>query len=364
MCFSSEGVLPYQSIQTLVSKKHILSSTPIENSQIQPSSIDLRLGYRAWRLQASFLPGTNSTVGERLEDLAMHEIDLSQGCIFEKNCVYLVLLKESANLPSGITAFANTKSSIGRLDLLTRLITDYGAEFDRVSESYKGPLYAEVSPRSFSVLVRTGMRLNQIRFRNGNAPTPTLIGKGLPENITFSSLHGDPTSGINFSIDLKPRKGQSIGFKAKSHTPLIDLDRVNYYRVSDFWDRIEPESDRLILDPGAFYILMSKETVVVPPQYAAEMAPYMAMMGEFRVHYAGFFDPGFGYEAEGGKGSRGVLEVRCHEAPFTLQDGQVIGRLIYERMAEEPKILYGSKLNSNYQGQKLRLSKHFCHENA
>ena len=203
MYFSSEGVLPYQSIKMLISQSCIASAIPIENSQIQPSSLDLRLGSKAWRLQASFLPGKKFTVAQRLKELAMHEIDLSNGSIFEKNCVYLVLLEESVNLPSRISAFANTKSSIGRLDLLTRLITDYGTEFDRTGENYSGPLYAEISPRSFSVLARTGERLNQIRFRNGEAPTSFTIMNEISKKNNFSERYGDPTAGISFEIGEK-----------------------------------------------------------------------------------------------------------------------------------------------------------------
>ena len=353
------GVLPYQIIKEMISQNTIAAETAIKKSQIQPSSLDLRLGSKAWRLQASFLPGAGFTVADQLHELSMHEIDLSSGAILEKNCVYLVLLQEKLLLPQNVNAISNAKSSTGRLDLLTRLITDLGTEFDRIPNGYSGPLYAEICPRSFSVLVKTGTRLNQIRFRRGKViiNDQDLMNLNKTENLVGKNAIVD--GGISFSVDLECDEDNVIGYKAKPNAPLIDLDKINYYQTTEFWDGIKAKSGCLILDPGAFYILMSKESVTIPPDYAAEMAPYLAMVGEFRVHYAGFFDPGFGFSMAHSSSSRGVLEVRCYESPFALRSGQIIGRLIYERMAERPEILYGSDLNSNYQNQKLKLSKHF-----
>ena len=353
------GVLPSQFLRRMIIQKKILASNPIEDDQVQPSSIDLRLGSNAWRLQASFLPGEENTVKDQLKNMKMHKIDLSKGYIFEKNCVYLVRLQEALFLDEEIEAVSNTKSSIGRLDLLTRIITDYGTEFDRIPKAYKGPLYAEINPRSFSVLVQTGIRLNQIRFRRGKVTLSDDELRGVNNTIGFIENRSIIDGGVSFSVDLKGDGRNLVGYKAKAHTPLINLSKENYYPISDFWDPIYAGKGKLILDPGAFYILVSKEQVTIPPDYAAEMAPYLAVIGEFRVHYAGFFDPGFGYKTNGGEGARGVLEVRCYEAPFALKDGQNIGRLIYERMIESPDILYGLELNSNYQGQQLKLSKHF-----
>ena len=353
------GVLPYQTIKEMISQNTIEAETAIKKSQIQPSSLDLRLGSKAWRLQASFLPGAEFTVTDQLHELAMHEIDLSSGAILEKNCVYLVLLQEKLLLPQNVNAISNAKSSTGRLDLLTRLITDSGTEFDRIPNGYSGPLYAEICPRSFSVLVKTGTRLNQIRFRRGKViiNDQDLMNLNKTENLVGKNAVVD--GGISFSVDLECDEDNVIGYKAKPNAPLIDLDKIDYYQITEFWDGIKAKSGCLILDPGAFYILMSKESVTIPPDYAAEMAPYLAMVGEFRVHYAGFFDPGFGFSMAHSSSSRGVLEVRCYESPFALRSGQIIGRLIYERMAERPDILYGSDLNSNYQNQRLKLSKHF-----
>jgi dCTP deaminase len=351
-------VIPSQGIAALIEAGHIRADAPVLPAQIQPASLDLRLGRVAWRIRASFLPGA-ACVAERLGAFAMHEIDLSEGAVLEKGCVYLVPLAESLALPKGLSATANAKSSTGRLDLFTRLITDRGREFDRIEAGYQGPLYAEISPRSFSVLVRPGQRLNQIRFSSGSArlDDAALRALDVAERLVDGPAH--ISGGLAFSVDLTPRERGLIGYRAKPHTGLIDLDRVGHYDPADFWEPVASSDGRIILDPGAFYILVSREAVHVPPDHAAEMAPYLAMVGEFRVHYAGFFDPGFGHAAAGGRGSRGVLEVRCHEAPFALEHGQVVGRLVYERMAERPDMLYGSDLGSNYQGQGLKLSKHF-----
>ncbi|PIE18164.1 MAG: 2'-deoxycytidine 5'-triphosphate deaminase [Proteobacteria bacterium] len=353
------GVLASQQIEALIAQGAIHCDTP-DPDQIQPASLDLRLGDVAYRVRASFLAGKGARVADRLPEFEMHRVDLTGGAVLEKNCVYLVPLRESLALPEGITAVANAKSSTGRLDLLTRVITDGGQEFDRIAPGYSGPLYAEICPRSFSVLVRPGMRLTQARFRDGHARL---------DDDALSALHtrtalvdGTPliSDGLGFSVDLDPRDGTLVGYRAKPHTGVIDLARIGHYPVRDFWEEIHATDRRIILDPGAFYILVSRESVTIPPDHAAEMAPYLAMVGEFRVHYAGFFDPGFGHAEAGGQGSRGVLEVRCHEAPFALEHGQVVGRLVYERMSRRPDRLYGADLPSNYQGQGLKLSKHFA----
>ena len=353
------GVLPSQAIRSMLANGQIAVSHPSAEGQIQPASLDLRLGQRAYRVRASFLPGKGNTVAERLDDFAMHEVDLTVGAVLEKGCVYVVPLMESLALPEKVNAVANAKSSTGRLDLFTRLILDGGSEFDRVDGGYKGPLYAEISPRSFSVLARPGMRLNQIRFRQGQSILTDSELTALDKAVGLVNLPAHIDGGLGFSVDLQPKSGGIVGFRAKPHTGLIDLDLIGHYNKSDFWEEVRAENTRIILDPGAFYILVSREAVHVPPECAAEMAPYLAMVGEFRVHYAGFFDPGFGHPAAGGGGSRGVLEVRCHEAPFALEHGQIVGRLVYERMAQVPDLLYGSGLGSNYQGQGLKLSKHF-----
>ena len=353
------GVLPSQALETMIESCEILANPAIDPAQIQPASLDLRLGTVAYRVRASFLAGQGRTVSDRLQEFEMHRIDLSQGAVLEKGCVYVVPLMESLALPDHVTAVANAKSSTGRLDLLTRTITDGGEEFDRIKSGYHGPLFAEICPRSFSVLVRPGMRLNQIRFRSGQA---------VLDDATLRAVHKDSPlvdgpaviqDGLGFSVDLRLPGTDLVGYRAKPHTGVIDLDRIGAYDPQDYWEDVRSQDGRIILDPGAFYILVSREAVHIPPLYAAEMAPYLAMVGEFRVHYAGFFDPGFGHDAAGGKGSRGVLEVRCHEVPFVLEHGQVVGRLVYEKMADVPQQLYGAGIASNYQGQGLKLSKHF-----
>ncbi len=353
------GVLSDEQISTLIQNRAIGATTPFEDGQIQPASLDLRLSDRAYRVRASFLAGRDQTVADRLDQFTMHEIDLTDGAVLEKGCVYVVPLMERLALPAGMTAAASAKSSTGRLDLLTRIITDKGVEFDRVPDGYAGPLYVEICPRSFSVLVRPGLMLNQIIFRQG---------KTFMDDVALAALHaktpivdGDAviSDGLGFSVDLKPTDSDLVGYRAKPHTGVIDLGQIGHYAPADFWEEVRTNDGRIILDPGAFYILVSREAIAIPPDCAAEMAPYLAMVGEFRVHYAGFFDPGFGWDSAGGAGSRGVLEVRCHEAPFVLEHGQIVGRLVYEHMSETPAALYGQDIKSNYQGQGLKLSKHF-----
>ncbi len=353
------GVLPSQTIETMLQTGEISVSSPVAEGQVQPASLDLRLGTVAYRVRASFLAGNDRSVQDRLSEFEMHRIDLSNGAVLEKGCVYVVPLMESLALPEGVQAVANAKSSTGRLDLLTRTITDGGTEFDRIAPGYTGPLYAEICPRSFSVLVRPGMRLNQIRFRKGQSVLTDVDLSVLHDRSPLVDGEAVIDDGLGFSVDLQPAKGTLVGYRAKPHTGVIDLDNIGHYDPADYWEELHASDGKIILDPGAFYILVSREAVHIPPAYAAEMAPFLAMVGEFRVHYAGFFDPGFGHDAAGGTGSRGVLEVRCHEAPFVLEHGQVVGRLVYERMADVPEQLYGSGIASNYQGQGLKLSKHF-----
>jgi dCTP deaminase len=353
------GVLPDHAIRQMIAHGGIIAEPAVIAEQIQPASLDMRLGGTAFRVRASFLAGRGRSVSDRLREFEMHQIDLADGAVLEKGCVYLVPLIERLKLPGDISAVANAKSSTGRLDLLTRTITDGGVEFDRIPPGYAGPLYAEICPRSFSVLVRTGMRLNQIRFRRGQAILSD--AELMTRHARDALVSGEAviSNGLGFSVDLQPASGKLAGYCARPHTGVIDLDRIAHYDADEFWQPIHAAKGRIILDPGAFYILVSREAVHIPPDCAAEMAPYLAMVGEFRVHYAGFFDPGFGHHAAGGAGARGVLEVRCHEAPFVLEHAQVVGRLVYEKMAAVPDTLYGAGLKSSYQGQGLKLSKHF-----
>lgn len=332
------GILPVQAIERLLKEGVIRCERPLAPDQLQPASLDLRLGTRAFRVRASFLPGPQRSLAERLEQLSLHTIDLESGAVLETGCVYIVPLLESLKLPEGFSAAANPKSSTGRLDIFTRVITDNAAEFDTIADGYEGPLYAEISPRTFPSLVRTGSRLSQIRFRHGAARRSD--------------------SNLALSVDLEGEDGEPVGFRAKRHSGLIDIDRKGALAVEDFWEPLW-QRDSLILDPGQFYILASREPVCVPPDQAAEMVPFNPLVGEFRVHYAGFFDPGFGHQAGGGEGARAVLEVRSHEVPFVLEHGQLIGRLVYEPLTERPTRVYGEGIGSNYQRQGLKLSKHF-----
>jgi dCTP deaminase len=363
-CMTS-GILPCQTIQSLFDQGVIIADKPLDDNQIQPASLDLRLGRRAWRIRASFLPSEKNDVKQRLNDLALHEISLENGAVLETGCVYLVPLLESFNLPDTIAASANPKSSTGRLDVFTRVIAEKTHGFDQVPRGYKGNLYLEIAPRTFPVLVRTGSRLSQIRFRQGDQSDILVSDKALAviHNVTPIVSGENPrfAGGVNLSIDLEgPGRDALIGYRAKRHTGVVDVDKKAACDVRDYWEPIEkPKSHGLILDPGEFYILVSQEAVQIPPDYAAEMVPFDPLVGEFRVHYAGFFDPGFGHASANGSGSRAVLEVRSREVPFILEHGQTVGRLVYEHMTEKPDTLYGSGLGSNYQGQLLKLSKHF-----
>lgn len=374
------GILPSQAIQEMVRNREIVTVLDsIETDQIQPASIDLRLGQYAYPVDTSFLPGRNTKVLDKMgqldADFERFKIDLRQGAVLEKGRVYVVPLAESINLRSEIAAFANPKSSTGRLDILTRLIADGGTHFDQVEAGYQGQLYIEIAPRSFSVVVRTGIRLNQLRFRRSMGIAPRqiaasewieLLDNGLIVGGDSNQEHirsSDRPGFLPFTVDLRGTGADNtlVGWRAKKNTQRIDLDRRDYDPL-DFWDPLRFHKEpSLTLDPDDFYILMTKETIAIPPNYAAEMLPYDTRAGEFRVHYAGFFDPGFGWSEIDRKAgnSRGVLEVRSHEVPFLLEHGQIVGWLRYERMAETPRTLYGQSIKSNYQGQSLKLAKQF-----
>ena len=356
------GILADRAISHLFDSGRLKSTRPLDADQIQPASLDLRLGPTAYRVRASFMPGPASKVADKLERLSLHLVDLSEGAVLETGCVYIVPLMESLDLPSGMSASANPKSSTGRLDIFTRVITDHAQEFDKIPAGYCGPLYLEISPRTFPIVARQGSRLSQIRFRTGNAllSEPELMALHEAETLVASATPNVSGGGIALSIDLSGDVDGLIGYRGKHHTAVVDVDRKAQHDVFDFWEPLYNRGRKeLILDPDEFYILVSREAVHVPPLFAAEMTPFDPLVGEFRVHYAGFFDPGFGHEAAGGRGSRAVLEVRSHEVPFILEDGQIVGRLVYEHMQEKPQALYGSGLNSNYQAQGLKLSKHF-----
>jgi dCTP deaminase len=358
---TDKGILPDRMLLALLHQGSILPACAIVPDQVQPASLDLRLGEVAFRVRASFLPGRRATVAERIDDLKLHEFALTDGAVLETGCVYIVPLIESLALPSSISAAANPKSSTGRLDVFTRVIADRARGFDQIEAGYHGPLYAEISPRTFPILVREGSRLGQIRLRRGEG---TLDAAALAELNSRERLvdGGDSEVGaaLAIGVDLSGERSGIVGYRAKRHTGVIDVERRASYDIGEFWESIPARSDRtLILDPNEFYILASKQAVQVPPDHAAEMLPFDPLVGEFRVHYAGFFDPGFGYSGAGGRGARAVLEVRSREVPFILEHGQTVGRLVFERMLVRPDKLYGEGIGSNYQAQGLKLSKHF-----
>ena len=357
----SAGVLPDREILDLIKDGGVRLSSPLGDAQIQPASLDLTLGAKAWRVRASFLPALSQNVAGRLRDgLLMHEINLSQGAVLERGCVYLVELNEALSLPRDISAAANPKSSTGRIDVFVRLVVDGGGAFDEAPAGYNGPLYAEISPRTFSIVVREGSSLNQIRFKRGRPRLDDAALSALHERHPVIDAAANIDGGVGVRIDLTPEGGKIVGWRARRHAGLIDVDKRDVLDPFEYFEPIRQARDgHIILDPDEFYILASKERLCVPPGYAAEMAPITTGLGEFRVHYAGFFDPGFGWREDAGPTSRAVLEVRSHDAPFLLDDGQLVARLIYEGMANAPTALYGADLASNYQGQGLKLSKHF-----
>jgi len=363
----STGVMSVQQIEQAIDQGQVSSDRPIESVQLQPSSLDLRLGTRAYRVRAGFLPGPESTVLACLKQQGddVVELDLSSPQIFERDHVYIVPLMERMSLPKKVSGKANPKSSTGRLDIFTRLITDYGMEFDRVPEAYKGPLYAEISPRSFSVRVHSGATMNQLRFVVGS-PSPSdksirdlHASEGLVYADDGSVIDANIGKGLTLSIDLELGNDSGpVGYIAGNTSAVIDIGKKDHYETEKFWKPIaRPRDGRIIIEPNHFYILASKELVRIPPDYAAEMIAFDPVIGEFRAHYAGFFDPGFG---DGDiQGVRAVLEVKAHYVPFSLQHGQVVARMIYERMMQVPNRLYGRELGSSYYNQGLTLSKHF-----
>jgi len=365
---AADGILPVQELNACFKKGLISSATELARDQIQPASLDLRLGRRAWRIQASFLPGMNQTVQEKIEKFAMYPLDLSDGAVLETGCVYIVELQERLALPPSLSALANPKSSTGRLDVFTRLITDGAIEFEAVAAGYNGPLYAEISPRTFSVKVRRGSRLSQLRLRRGHKSLDdaalTLLQQAHKivqfDDQTKISIQ----DGIGLSVNLTPQTDtELIGWRARKHAGLIDVDLAGGQPAARFWEAVtlrDLTKGGLVLNPDEFYILASREFVTVPPDYAAEMRAYDTRVGEFRAHYAGFFDPGFGCDATGALLTRAVLEVRSHDVPFLIEQGQTVCRLVYEPMAAAPNYLYGAEgSGSNYQSQGLKLAKHF-----
>ncbi|MFK7902645.1 MAG: 2'-deoxycytidine 5'-triphosphate deaminase [Nitratireductor sp.] len=362
MTARTTGILSDSLIEALFNNGGLKSDAPLDKDQIQPASLDLRLGSKAYRVRASFLPGEGNTVQSKLDRFKLHEFDLSEGAVLETGCVYIVPLLESLDLPENIQASANPKSSTGRLDIFTRVICDGSQGFDQIVSGYSGQLYLEISPSTFPVVVRKGSRLAQIRFRQGHSllSSEDLLELHEKETLIATNTPNIHNAGIGMSIDLTGDENGLVGYRGKRHTGVVDVDKKGALEVVDYWEPIYNHgSNDIVLDPDEFYILVSREALHVPPAYAAEMVPYDTLVGEFRVHYAGFFDPGFGHAAAGGLGAKGVLEVRSHDVPFILEHGQLVGRLVYEHLLELPKNLYGQIATSNYQAQGLKLSKHF-----
>jgi dCTP deaminase len=370
----AQGVLPSQLLREAVKAGWVKAgSAPIPEGNIQPGSIDLRLGDRAYATQFSFLPG-QQTVAQKLAGFKVEEIDLHHGALLEIRRPYLVPLVETLDLPPWVRGKANPKSSTGRLDVFTRVITDRSYRFDEIAPGYKGKLWVEIVPLSFAVRVQSGLALNQLRLMVGRSKLsdeelwqvhqrqPLLYIKGRPAaRDEFAT-----SDGLFLSLDLKGAPGGWVGYRAKRHTPLLDMSKVGEYRSRDYWETVRAErGGRVVLDEDCFFLLLSEEAVQVPPDLACEMVAYDPTSGELRTHYAGFFDPGFGYDRSGAlKGSRAALEVRAHDVPFLIDHGQHVSKLTFERMVSEPSKLYGDDIGSNYQGQVDTLSKHFRREPA
>jgi dCTP deaminase len=359
------GIIPSQGIADLIRTGEIASLSPIDADQIQPASLDLRLGPRAYRVQASFLPGPEATVMDRITQLdGLPSIDLSGSVVLEKGAVYVIELQENVRLTNGLDCKANPKSSTGRLDIFTRLITDRATAFDYVEKGYKGPLYVEVAPMSFSVVVRQGTRLNQLRFHRGSpelaaSEVSKLYKEGHLSKAPWGVLLPLRGSCVPVSVDLGLDDAGIVGFRAKKNSKKIDLDKIAYYDPTEFWEPIYSNGGTLNLDRGDFYILATREEIGVPPHLAAEMVPYDPSSGEFRVHYAGYFDPGFGWDGKAG-GSKAVLEVRSYGVSFTLEHAQIVGWLNYGWVATgRTDKIYGADIKSHYQGQGIALAKHF-----
>jgi dCTP deaminase len=351
----------------LIENGAITSDHGIPDEHVQPASVDLTLGDVAYRLRCSFLPA-NGSVREKVLEYGMGELDLSgEGAVLEQNRPYLIPLRERLRLPPGVRGRTNPRSSTGRLDVFTRVITDHGAHFDEVRDAYDGELFLEVVPMSFTVKARSGVRLNQLRLMEGRARVDDgeLIALSRSDPIVYpgpSSAPGDQAvvaDGLFLSVDLSGEGRDFVGYRAKKNTGLLELDKTSAYQVDDYWDRVQPKDGKVILGAGEFYLLVSRERVRIPPTYAAEMAAYDPTSGELRTHYAGFFDPGFGDVSGDAPGTPAVLEVRAHDVPFSLEHGQRLCKLTFEHMLERPDVLYGSEIGSRYQRQYLALSRQF-----
>ncbi len=364
------GVLPCHLLRRAIRAGYIDAGRfAIPEENLQPASLDLRLGERAMRIRCSFLP-RNDTVENRLKEYVLDEIDIrGEGAMLEVGAPYLVELKERLHLPEGLRGRANPKSSTGRVDVFTRVITDHSERFDEIAPGYGGALFLEVVPLSFAVRVREDLALNQLRLTVGRpALTDTEIRESHEHHpLLYRAGRAVPTEelvlsdGLFLGLDLRGDGSGRVGFSARDHAPLLDLGRSGEIDPRAYWDSVTREDgDRIVLSPNKFYLLMSNEAVSVPPTLAAEMTAYDPTSGELRTHYAGFFDPGFGFDPTGRfHGSRAALEVRAHDVPFMIEHGQAVCKLTYERMLEPPEMLYGPAIGSSYQQQEETLSRHF-----
>jgi dCTP deaminase len=367
------GVLPCQYLERAIAAKVIDAGRfTIPEENVQPASLDLRLGEVAYRIRCSFLPD-RQTVDQRVKDYIIDELDLRKdGVVLETKRPYLIPLKERLTLPAGVRGKANPKSSTGRIDVFTRVITDESYRFDEIADGYDGPLYLEVVPLSFPVRVREDLSLNQLRLSVGRSELTDDDVRAFHATQPLLYDHGQPVSaeklalgnGLFLGLDLRGDAAGHVGYRARDNAPLLDVAKSAAAPVDaePFWESVKREDgDRVVLTPQRFYLLMSNEAVSIPPMLASEMTAYDPTSGELRTHYAGFFDPGFGFDPDAEfAGSRAALEVRAHDVPFMIEHGQRVCKLTFEHMLEEPARLYGQGIGSNYQGQEATLSKHFA----
>jgi dCTP deaminase len=364
-----EGVLPNHYLAQAIDAEVVHAGRfRIPGANVQPASLDLRLGEVAYRIRCSFLPGPDE-VETRLKDLVIDQLDLrGSGVVLETNRPYLIPLKEQLELPPGVRAKANPKSSTGRLDVFTRVISDRSYRFDEIADGYSGRLYLEVVPLSFTVRVREDLTLNQLRLSVGQPELTDEEVRAFHQREPLLYLDDQPvpadqitvSNGLFLSLDLKGDASGYVGYRARENAPLLDLTVSGGLDPDPYWEPVRREPfDRVVLTEKKFYLLMSEEAVSIPPSLASEMTAYDPTSGELRTHYAGFFDPGFGYDPGGSfHGSKAALEVRAHDVPFMIEHGQRVCKLTFERMLEPPTILYGRGASS-YQRQTQALGKHF-----
>ena len=348
----------------------ITADTALCDDQIQMASIDLSLKGPVYGMRASGLPRRGETVRSRIDASAKtgYTFNLTgEDKLLSRRQTYIIPLNEGLKLPPGFAARFSPKSSTGRVDVLARILADGIPHFDSVpAEGYRGPLYLEVTPLSCDILLRSGQSLMQMRLRQGDSLVSAndLVTLQAEKGIVWGK-DGKPIApeklslaehGLYMHVDLDR---DIVGFMARD--PILaelSFAKSDFYDPYDFWEPItRPKGGSIVLNPGRFYLLATKERVKVPSNICGDIAAYDASTGEFRTHYAGFFDPGFGGSKPEERGTVGVMEVRGREIPFELQDNQPVCRMDFQWLDEVPNRLYGA--GNNYTGEQPSLGKFF-----